>query len=221
MKSVILQCLTCYRFKAQANQQLIGELTSKRVQTSRPFLPTGVEYAGPISLRLGPPPSKPWQRVTLLCLYDSWLGLLTLKKSQAYPQKHFLLPWNVSLHVERNRGPFGQTMYQLSRCCQRTSRNLQNASIHFTDGNSTGLFGHWRVRMEIYSNTSTSLRRIMGSSIENHEVSSAKNTRFSGCHLRGTVHITCWHRGLSKLQNLVCLIRWSFQTQLTCLLDIF
>jgi hypothetical protein len=52
------QCLTCYRFKAQANQQLMGELPSPRVQPSRPFLTTGVDYAGPISLRLGITRSK-------------------------------------------------------------------------------------------------------------------------------------------------------------------
>ena len=58
VKTVIHQCLTCYRFKAQATQQLMGELPSTRVQTSRSFLTTGVDYAGPISLRLGPPRSK-------------------------------------------------------------------------------------------------------------------------------------------------------------------
>ena len=58
VKTVTHQCLTCYRFKAQATQQLMGELPSTRVQSSRPFLTTGVNYAGPISLRLGPPRSK-------------------------------------------------------------------------------------------------------------------------------------------------------------------
>ena len=47
-----------YRLKAQATQQLMGELPSTRTQTSRPFLTTGVDYAGPISLRLGTPRSK-------------------------------------------------------------------------------------------------------------------------------------------------------------------
>jgi len=58
VKTVIHPCLTCYRFKAQATQQLMGELPSTRVQSSRPFLTTGVDYAGPISLRLGQPHSK-------------------------------------------------------------------------------------------------------------------------------------------------------------------
>ena len=36
----------------------MGELPSTRLQLSRPFLTTGVDYAGQISLRLGPPRSK-------------------------------------------------------------------------------------------------------------------------------------------------------------------
>jgi hypothetical protein len=58
VKTVIRQCLTCYNFKAQATQQLMGELPPSRVQPSRPFLTRGVDYAGPISLRLGTPRSQ-------------------------------------------------------------------------------------------------------------------------------------------------------------------
>ena len=58
VRTVINQCITCYRFKAQATQQLMVELPSTRVQTSKPFLTTRLDYAGPISLRFGPPRSK-------------------------------------------------------------------------------------------------------------------------------------------------------------------
>ena len=51
VKTVIHQCLTWYKFKTQASQQLIGELPSTRVQTSRQFLTKGIYYAGPISLK--------------------------------------------------------------------------------------------------------------------------------------------------------------------------
>jgi len=36
----------------------MGELPSLRVRPARPFLTTGIDYAGPISIRLGPPRSK-------------------------------------------------------------------------------------------------------------------------------------------------------------------
>jgi hypothetical protein len=53
VKTVIHQCLICYKFKAQATQQLMGDLPPAWVQPSRPFLTTGVDSAGPISLTLG------------------------------------------------------------------------------------------------------------------------------------------------------------------------
>jgi hypothetical protein len=58
VKTVTHQYLTCYKFKAQATQQLMGKLPSPRVQPSRPFLTTNIDYAGPISLRLGTTCSK-------------------------------------------------------------------------------------------------------------------------------------------------------------------
>ena len=58
VKTVIHQCLTCYKFKVQASQQLTGELPSSWVQPAWPFTTTGIDYAGPIVLRLGSTRSK-------------------------------------------------------------------------------------------------------------------------------------------------------------------
>jgi hypothetical protein len=58
VKTTIHQCLTCYTLKAQASQQLMGELPPSRVQPSRPFVTTGVDYACPVLLRLGTTRSK-------------------------------------------------------------------------------------------------------------------------------------------------------------------
>ena len=109
---------------------------------------------------------------------------------------------------ETKNNPLRQC-YQLPRCIKPTSRNLQNASILITDGKGTGLLGHRRMWLEIHPTTWTSLRRIMGSSGEIYEIPPEKNTGLSHRHLRGTLHITCWDRGLSKFQTFVCLIQWS------------
>ena len=50
--------MTCYRYKVQESQQLMIELPSLRVRPARPFMTIGVDYAGPISIQLGPPRSK-------------------------------------------------------------------------------------------------------------------------------------------------------------------
>jgi len=56
----------------------------------------------------------------------------------------------------------------------------------------------------------------MGSNCENHEVSFAKNTRNSICHLRGTGHFTCWDSILSKVKKLLALSDYSFNPTYLC-----
>ena len=58
VKTVIHQCLTCYKLKLHASQQLMGELPAPRFRPCRAFETTGVDYAGPINLKLGSPRSK-------------------------------------------------------------------------------------------------------------------------------------------------------------------
>jgi hypothetical protein len=58
IKSVIHQCLTCYKLKVQASIQLMGELPCSKVQPSRVFRATGIDYAGPLMFKLGNPRSK-------------------------------------------------------------------------------------------------------------------------------------------------------------------
>ena len=42
----------------KASQQLMGQLPSTRIQPARPFTTAGVDYAGPITIRLGSTCSK-------------------------------------------------------------------------------------------------------------------------------------------------------------------
>ncbi|XP_029659121.1 uncharacterized protein LOC115233053 [Formica exsecta] len=51
VKQQILCCVTCVRWRAATPQQLMGSLPRERVTPARPFLHTGVDYAGSILLR--------------------------------------------------------------------------------------------------------------------------------------------------------------------------
>ncbi|XP_025266081.1 uncharacterized protein LOC112638468 [Camponotus floridanus] len=51
VKRVIHRCVTCTRWKAAAPQPMMGNLPRERVTPARPFLRTGVDYAGPIFIR--------------------------------------------------------------------------------------------------------------------------------------------------------------------------
>ncbi|XP_045541437.1 uncharacterized protein LOC123722922 [Papilio machaon] len=54
-KSLIRQhvwkCVVCVRHSAKCRQQMMGQLPEARVTPSRPFLRSGVDYAGPINIR--------------------------------------------------------------------------------------------------------------------------------------------------------------------------
>lgn len=52
VKSFIFKCVICTRYRQRRAQQIMGQLPLKRViQTIRPFLNTGVDYAGPFFIK--------------------------------------------------------------------------------------------------------------------------------------------------------------------------
>ncbi|XP_018313283.1 uncharacterized protein [Mycetomoellerius zeteki] len=51
IRSFIHKCLQCTRFRRTRAQQLMGQLPKERVTPSRPFLNTGIDYAGPFTLK--------------------------------------------------------------------------------------------------------------------------------------------------------------------------
>lgn len=51
MHSFILHCVRCARFRGLRAQQLMGQLPIQRVTPSRPFLRSGIDYAGPVIIK--------------------------------------------------------------------------------------------------------------------------------------------------------------------------
>ncbi|XP_063390141.1 uncharacterized protein LOC134675762 [Cydia fagiglandana] len=52
IKQFYKKCITCARYNAKTNTQLMGNLPEVRVKPSRPFLISGVDFAGPITCRM-------------------------------------------------------------------------------------------------------------------------------------------------------------------------
>lgn len=51
IKKCIHHCTICFRYRCKTTHQLMGELPAPRVTVSRPFSHTGVDYAGPITIK--------------------------------------------------------------------------------------------------------------------------------------------------------------------------
>lgn len=49
VRSFILKCMKCARYRQKRAQQIMGQLPPERVTPSRPFLHSGVDYAGPFT----------------------------------------------------------------------------------------------------------------------------------------------------------------------------
>ncbi|XP_067129092.1 uncharacterized protein [Centruroides vittatus] len=52
VRNVIHKCVTCVRTRGRTASQLMGDLPAPRVQPSRPFTITGLDYAGPYLFKL-------------------------------------------------------------------------------------------------------------------------------------------------------------------------
>lgn len=78
VRSYILKCVTCARYRAQRAQQLMGQLPASRVTPVRPFHTTGVDYAGPFLLKTfqgrGAKTYKSWIAV-FVCFVSSAIHL--------------------------------------------------------------------------------------------------------------------------------------------------
>lgn len=51
ISSTVWKCVICARYRKKRSQQLMGQLPADRVTPSRPFLHSGVDYAGPLLLK--------------------------------------------------------------------------------------------------------------------------------------------------------------------------
>lgn len=65
----IHKCNICFKFVNPTLSQLMGNLPKPRVNISHPFGHTGLDYAGPISIRLRRHPGRPITTKGYICLF--------------------------------------------------------------------------------------------------------------------------------------------------------
>lgn len=65
----IHKCNTCFKYVNPATTQLMGNLPKPRVNASHPFSHTGLDYAGPISIRVRRQPGRPTFSKGYICLF--------------------------------------------------------------------------------------------------------------------------------------------------------
>lgn len=69
IRHVIHKCNTCFRYSNPALTQIMGQLPKPRVTVSTPFSHTGIDYAGPLAIRLRRTPGRPIFSKGYICLF--------------------------------------------------------------------------------------------------------------------------------------------------------
>ena len=52
VRHVIKKCIPCFHFSSKVKAPLMGQLTQTRVTSSRPFATTGLDFAGPFTIKI-------------------------------------------------------------------------------------------------------------------------------------------------------------------------
>ncbi|XP_033608282.1 uncharacterized protein LOC117282502 [Cryptotermes secundus] len=68
VRQVIRKCVTCFKTKAEATRQLMGQLPVSRVTPSKPFSHCGMDYARPLQVKYCNPRSRT-QRKCYIALF--------------------------------------------------------------------------------------------------------------------------------------------------------
>lgn len=69
IRNHVHKCNTCFRFSNPSLNQLMGNLPSPRINISLPFTHTGLDYAGPIAIRLRRSPGRQITSKGYICLF--------------------------------------------------------------------------------------------------------------------------------------------------------
>lgn len=67
-KMFVRRCVTCFRYNSKAHHQIMGDLPVPRITASRPFLHSGMDFAGPITIKMYPGRCKKFSK-GYICLF--------------------------------------------------------------------------------------------------------------------------------------------------------
>ncbi|XP_029161170.1 uncharacterized protein LOC114941050 [Nylanderia fulva] len=92
VKQQLHRCVTCTRWRAATPQPPMGNLPRDRVTPTRPFLSTGLDYAGPISIRTSKGRGHRSQKGYIAVFICFWSKAIHLEVVSDYSSEAFIAP---------------------------------------------------------------------------------------------------------------------------------
>jgi len=164
---------------------MVVELPTTRVQSLRPFLTTGVEYAGPISLRLSPPRSKTLTNVYIAlfvffmnkAVHIEVVTIISKEAFRAALRRFIKSPENPRTFCSDNSNNFlgaAKEYHAIYKILQSTSQNGTLEDVLATEGcewkfippHRPHFGGLWEAKVK---NIKYHLRRSLGSQVATYE----------------------------------------------------
>ena len=195
IRRILFSCTVCFRYKAKPATQLMGNLPAPRVQPARPFLSTGVDYAGPILLKASllrrsrGPPAKAWI-VIFVCMATKavHLELASEMTSSCFVAAftRFISRRGLVRHMYSDCGTnFVGAQRELNFTTSRpfqqdiqTATQSENIEWHFNPPSSPHFGGLWEAGVK---STKSHLKKIVGSSVLTYEEYLTVLTQVEAC----------------------------------------
>lgn len=197
LRKFIFKCMVCWRQKKQVAKQIMGNLPAARVIPSRPFLTAGVDFAGPIVLRV----SKGRSNKTMKGYISVFVCFVTkavhLEPVSELTSKAFLAAFHrftarrgrcIDLYSDCGSNFVGarNVMYELSELWKSDEHNsvVKNSLVncgtnwHFIPAGSPHFGGLWEAAVKSVKHH---LRRVIGSTMLNFEELSTLLAEIEAC----------------------------------------
>lgn len=184
IRAIIHRCIKCRRYSTTCNQQLMGALPAARVQRSKVFAHTGVDYAGPFDLRLSKHRGRgTYKRFVSIFIYLSFKAI-HLELASDLSSKTFVAAFkrfiarrgmctdlysdNGTNFVGANRelkSKFDETMQQIQQTASEWV-TITGTTWHFIPASSPHFGGLWEAGVKSFKHH---LRRILDNTTLTYE----------------------------------------------------
>lgn len=196
IRHLIYKCIPCFRQRAQTAKQLMGNLPKERISIARPFFNTGIDYAGPIDLKVskGRSPKTTKAHIAIfVCLAVKAIHLelvsdLTTDAFLAAFRRFVARRGSVANVFSDNGTNFVGANNELNKQLQQfissttpeiaTILAKQNIAWHFIPPASPHFGGLWEAGVK---SMKTHLKRTVGNTKLTYEEMSTVLTQIEGC----------------------------------------
>lgn len=193
LRSHVHRCTICFRYSANGQTQLMGNLPGPRVTISRPFTHVGIDYAGPLEILAKRSRGRRQCTKGYICIFIclatkaihlELVGDLTTQSFMASFSRFIARRGNPTNIYSDNGTNFVGAAHQLERDCGRIAPQVaelvanEGITWHFIPPSAPHFGGLWEAGVK---STKFHLRRILGNAVVTFEEMTTTLAEIEAC----------------------------------------